>query len=522
MNYADLLERAGRVEAALAMRQHAWVLAQRAAASARNTAAARSALFAQLRMAAQFAGGEQKARLWRALGESMRAPNDPQATAAMSAERRRQERDLVGAWLLSQGRFDAAQRWLWEQQAARQAVPAYQKMALAIESGDKDALADALELAAGKVSGEIDPRDRLTALRQLGRTAEAATEGSLQAMAAPEGVPEELDLLLRQDLLTQASRAQAVVTQRRTGALERRTWQAQGSLVLVPSTCLQIDALNSSNRTLNTTRLAAVPAHDRELAVSLGTVARWGEAQLGVFVREALATVVGARLRLTQRLSEKSSLQLELAHNERAEESTALALAGMRDRAAVRLNLRASERVDGELSLSAQRYRTQHGSRLGTGADASATVNWYLRRDDPDLRLQFQLRRNVTRADGTLDAASAALVPAFAAPDASFYLPAGGTAIAATLGWGLNRTDPLFYGHTMRPWAEVGLETRRGQGVTQTQPLLRAGIKGGVWGRDQLSLQFEVRPGRGIGGGAAAGSESTREIRAQYDLFFDR
>jgi hypothetical protein len=190
MNYADVLERTGREAPALRVRRHAWLLAQRAAVQARDRDAARQALLAQMRLAAGFAGGEQKALLWRQLGQLLAASSDP---AAPDASLKRQTQELVGAWLLGEGRFDTAQRWLWEQQARRMTVPAYQQMAVAVGQEDPQELARLLDAAEPPAVaarcwnvGSMDPQDRLTALRLLQRREEAASQGALQASAAPK------------------------------------------------------------------------------------------------------------------------------------------------------------------------------------------------------------------------------------------------------------------------------------------------------------------------------------------------
>jgi hypothetical protein len=44
------------------------------------------------------------------------------------------------------------------------------------------------------------------------------------------------------------------------------------------------------------------------------------------------------------------------------------------------------------------------------------------------------------------------------------------------------------------------------------------GAKGSVAGRDQLSINLDVRPGTG----GLSGGDGVRELRVQYETFFDR
>lgn len=519
MNYADVLERTGREAPALRVRRHAWLLAQRAALQARDRDAARQALLAQMRLAAGFAGGEQKALLWRQLGQLLVASSNP---AAPDASLKRQTQELVGAWLLGEGRFDTAQRWLWEQQARRMTVPAYQQMAVAVGQEDPQELARLLDAAEPQRSqqgaGRIDPQDRLTALRLLQRREEAASQGALQAMRRAEGPNDEAQELLQQDLLAAASRASVQQRSRRAGAISRSETRVDASVVMLPQLRLTVELGLARDRSRDALQIAATPAHDRELRVGVDTRTPWGDLKAQWLVRDALATINGVYLQFTRRLSSRSVLQLEAAHNERSDESSAMAVAGARDRVAGNLNLRYGDRLEGQASLAASRFRTQTGAALGRSVDAALTGNWYWRRDYPDVRVQVQLRRSVVRADGQPDAPTALLVQGGATPGVGLFLGPSSGALSASLGIGLAQTDPSVYSHAWRPWGEVGFETRRTAAGQQTQGLLRLGAKGSVAGRDQLSINLDVRPGTG----GLSGGDGVRELRLQYETFFDR
>jgi hypothetical protein len=519
MNYADVLERTGREAPALRVRRHAWLLAQRAAVQARDRDAARQALLAQMRLAAGFAGGEQKALLWRQLGQLLAASSDP---AAPDASLKRQTQELVGAWLLGEGRFDTAQRWLWEQQARRMTVPAYQQMAVAVGQEDPQELARLLDAAepprSQQGAGRIDPQDRLTALRLLQRREEAASQGALQAMRRAEGPNDEAQELLQQDLLAAASRASVQLRSRRAGVISRTEARVDASVVMLPQLRLTVELNLARDRSRDALQIAATPANDRELRVGVDTRTPWGDLKAQWLVRDALAAINGVYLQFTRRLSSRSVLQLEAAHNERSDESSAMSVAGARDRVAANLSLRYGDRLEGQMSLAASRFRTQSGAALGRSADAALTGNWYWRRDYPDVRLQVQLRRSVVRADGQPDAPTALLVQGGAVPGVGLFLGPSSSALSASLGVGLAQTDPSVYSRAWRPWGEVGFESRRTAAGQQTQGLLRLGAKGSVAGRDQMSIHLDVRPGTG----GLSGGDGVRELRVQYETFFDR
>ena len=514
MTYADVLDRSGYAPAALRTRRHAWLLlgSQTAhnAAKPLDAERARQALLAQLRLASDFAGGEEKVRLWRALGRLAARTTDP--------IEKRQADEMVAAWLLSEGRFDTAQRWLWQQQAARVATPAYQAMAVALSQNDLQAMARLLDEAEVSTTRTLSPQDRIAALRQLKRRDEAATLGMEAALRSPEGPVDDLQQALQEDLLATTNRASLQAITRQAGVLSRHETLASAVLRVAPDFKLTAEFGSGAYRSRDTRVLAATPAHDREAKLGFEAATPWGAIAAHALVRSALTNVNGLYLSSSHKLSERAALQLTLARHERSDESSAMSAVGMRDRAAAALSLRANDALDGQLSLGTSTFRTQTGATLGKSLDTSLSGNWNLRRDYPDVRLQTQWRRSVVRADGQPDAATALLQPGGGIPGVGVFLGPSSTSFSASVGVGLAQSDPNVYSRAWRPWGEVGVETRLASGGRQTQGLLRLGMKGALAGHDQLSVNFDVRPGSG----GLSGADGSRELRLKYEVFLDR
>ena len=517
MNYADVLEQADRQSAALRVRRHAWLLAGRTLAKPEDAARAKNALLTQLRLAGDFAGGSAKAKLWRELGVLVNT-----SQASQDPTQKQQANELVAAWLLSSGRFDAAQRWLWQQHAARLAVPAYQQLALALAQNDKVALAAILEMADKKQTREqvnsLSPQDRLSALRELGRLDESASLGTEQALRRAEGLDDEAQQALQRDLLATASRANVRLRTRQDADLTRQEIATSVSVVLNPQLRLTLDLNNTTNSSRNPALIAATPRLDREVRVGLKATTPWGDITAQAATRDAVARVNGLYLQYGMPLNKQSTLQLEAALNERSEESSAMAITGVRSRVGAKLNLQANAALQSELYLGRNQFRTQTGVTLGSSLDASVNANWTLRRDYPDVRLQSQLRRSVMRAIGQPDAAASVLSPGGVLPGVNLFLGPSSTAFSTSVGVGLAQSDPSVYSRAWRPWGELGFETRQTMGIRQTQGLLRLGGKGTVLGRDQLSIHLDLRPGTG----GLSGTQGTRELRLQYDIYFDQ
>jgi polysaccharide biosynthesis protein PelB len=534
MNYADVLGQLGRDAAALRVRRHAWGLAQQAAKNPKDREHARQALIIQLRLADSFAGGEEQQKLWWQLGKMLTQTthsNDPTQTS--------QARELVTAWLLSQNRFDTAQRWLWQQHAMRLTIPAYQTLSLALAQSDTQMLAQMLDAddAAAHTSPIISPRngrlaaiDRLSAVRALQRRSEAATLGFERAMRQPNGLGDDdngglQQAALQQDLLTQASRASLHTVNRRLAALTRLETGFSASIAVSPRVRFTADYLSGPYFSLDPSQIEATPARDNQLRLGLDTTTPWGDLKAQWLVRDALARVSGFQIQHTQKLSRQASLQLEAAVAERSDESSIMSIAGVRDRIAASVSVRPNHWVDGQASLSKQQFRTQTGAALGSSTTLSASGNWMLRSDYPDLRLKAQAGRNVMVADGQPDAVATALLGSSAGASlgstASQFLGPAATTFGASLGLGLALGDSANYSRAWRPWGEVGFETSMTDTATQTQALIRLGIKGSVRGRDQLSLRLEARPSNAS---AVSGQspQTSFEMGLRYEIFFDR
>ena len=540
MNYADVLGQLGRDAAALRVRRHAWILAQQAAISPKDLEQARQALIIQLRLADSFASGEEQQKLWRQLGKMLvETKNSPDATGSGQA------RELVTAWLLSQGRFDTAQRWLWQQQAMRMTVPAYQTLSLALAQNTTDvltALLDADDASAlahprstqpiSRPSTRLAAIDRLSAVRAMQRRAEAATLGFERAMRQPEGLGDDENgelqqAALQQDLLAQASRASVQTVNRSLATLTRLETHFSASIAVSPRVRFTADYLSGPYFSLDPSQIESTPGRDNQLRLGLDTSTPWGDLKAQWLVRDALAQVIGLQVQHTQKLSRQAALQLDVAIAERSDESSIMSIAGVRDRVGASVTLRPSNWIDGQATLSKQQFRTQTGAALGSSTTVSASGNWTLRSDYPDVRLKAQASRNVMVADGQPDAAATALLGSNAGSgtgaksSASQFLGSSATTFGASLGLGLAKADSANYSRAWRPWGEVGFETSMTDTTTQTQALIRLGIKGSVRGQDQLILGLEARPSNAP---AVSGQspQTSVEMGLRYEIFFDR
>ncbi len=521
-NYADVLESAGDAALALRVRRHAFALLGSALAkfdSIRSKEAAQAVLV-RLRLSENFASGDEKQRLAKLLGQVLSGESLP-------PDLRKQADDLIVSWALGAtsgsgtggGREETARRWLWQKHAAKVGGTEYGEMALALSEGNVQALDRLME----KSAKNFQQLDQLNALRQLaekqpGRRAQAATLATELAQRDPEMQrSDELQEALENDLLKLASRASISPVYRKLDGLTQAGVQLQADIAITPRLRLSAELKNMGQTANNPVSLAAVPAHDSELALAAKLLIDGGSISGAVTQRSGFAQVGGVALKLARSLGARLGLEASVEKNQRSDGSTPLAVAGMQDKAALNLSYAVSKDLTMGAGVAHTRYRTQTGAYLGKSSSISANASYFLRRDYPDWTAQIGWRKTAAQADGKPDAAMASLVPGNTIPNASFFVAPSSSAVDISIGWGMSQAidAPGVYSRALRPWAQLGLERREtaGQGV-QTSTLLRLGLRGSVAGRDQLAAGIELRP--------TPGGSTAKEMRLQYEWIGDK
>jgi polysaccharide biosynthesis protein PelB len=521
-NYADVLDQAGEGALALRVRRHAFGLLttaiQRLDSMKKKDAA--QALLVRVRLSESFSSGDEKSRLAKLLGQVV-------SGADLPADLRKQADDLIVSWALGSqngsgpggARTELAQRWLWQQQARKVGSTEYAELALALAQGDVQALERLMERSAQK----FQQVDQLNALRELGkrqpqRLAQAATLGTELAQREAESPRnDDLQEALEADLLKLASRARVAVVSKKLDSVSATGLRSQANIALTPRLRLTAELGQLNLRSTDTNVLANVPARDRELALGGKLLIEGGEVSASLTQRDAFATVSGMVLKLTQQITSRLSLEATLQKNQRSDDSAALSVAGMQDKAAANLSYSLSKDISLSGELASTRYRSQTGAYLGRSTTAGANITYFLRRDTPDWAIKAGIRRSLNRANGQADAATASLVPGNTIPNASFFVAPSSTSLDLSVGWGLAQSidSADAYSRGWRPYGELGLERRTTSGQSgQISGLLRLGVRGSVAGRDQLAAGIEVRP--------TAGGKTSREVRVQYEWIGDR
>ncbi len=505
LNYADALEHGGQGGMAWRVRRHAWTTVRRAVAGA-GRAAPQALLEAHARLAIQFEPGDAGLVVVRNLLRQDRSSG----TAEPAAGRTRDglnaaTSELILSWALSNEQTAAARAWLWNQYGRNLAKPLWAEVSVALAENDMDTLERVL---AGASDG-ISPADRVELAR---RTQQIELAQSL-AFAALEAKPDDdvLHLQLSDAILVTAHQMEAGQTQFQRGVLEGRDRTAGVHVWLTPRLRLSLTMRSIDQNTSHTTVLTGVPGHDRQFTVAALLQHAEGRTEIGVYQREAMASLTGLRATHQRRFGQRLRARVGLATNERSLETTLLAVAGMKDQADIGIDYALSRREYLRGELFGARYYTQGSTSIGSGRGLNWELGHRIRTEYPDFAVRLAGSVHRYAASGAGDGLTALLNPAGTIPGARFFLPQDFAVYGMYAGFGASARE--VYTRALRPYAEFGI-TRNTVSGTGYSGIV--GIAGSVLGPDRLS--FHAQQARG-GNGT---NDSIREIGVRYQYFFDR
>ena len=498
--YADALEQDGQQGAADRVRRHAWVEVRRAAIKP-DALKDRQLRETWARFALARAEGDQSLAVIRDLlrldAQPGNAPNQRERGAATS--------ELVLGWLISTEQHENAKAWLWLRYGRKLAAPGWAEVSVALATDDAEAAAKLL----AERPNDLPYRDRVEAARLARQLRQAQT----YAFEAQEKHPDDdvLHLQLSQTLLEGAHRAVAGAAFARRGVIESKPRELDAEIWLAPRLRLALEWREASQRSRDPAVLTGVPARDRETRVTARRLLDDGWLEAGIGQREGFADSLSARLRLYQSWGRRLSTLFSAARNERTLDSSALAVAGMRDEVSLRAlyTLSKTEYLTGQ--VWGARYRSQNGIELGTANGYDWEAGHRVRIEYPDLTVRITAAKLRSQTEGTGDPAAAALSPLGVNPGPAFFVPGGSRRNG--IGFSIGESARENWTRALRPFAAYDL-TRNS--LTGGGYNARFGLRGNVTGPDQLQLFWS----RARGGGAS--NDSILEYGVRYEYFFDR
>lgn len=458
--YADALDANGQGDLAWRARRHAWVDLRR---NDRDTSAEAGARL--LGLTRLFAGGEAL----------------PARLGAMLARRDLAvAREAAISWAIAEGQAELAQAWMLARQNRHLAQPAWAELSVALMQGDRERMAQLID----SVADWLPVHDRITAARNT------TGSGLAQSLAheAAERLPlnDESQVRLTAALLDPPLANRIEFAHTRQAPLTTVSTTAQAGLRLAPGRWLAVDVTDRAHRNSNPALVAELPAHDRELGVTLGRVHDTGDTSLQVGARSALASFATAR---AQTRGTAGALQWSALGEwaGRSEDNAWLTLGAVRDRAGASLQWQITPRESLSVAAEASRYRTQTGAAIGNGHTVRAEASTLMRAAYPELALRLWWSQSDYSAGGPIDGSIAPILPAgVRSLDRRVLLPADAQQLGLAVAAG--GSAAAGYTRAWRPWAELSVYRDSFAGFNTGWSL---GVAGTVVGGDRLALGWE-------------------------------
>jgi len=487
MNYADALEQNSDPDRAWRLRQH--LLAEEGRrASRRDWLTAPEARemrrVARARLAISQRQGDTGLGILR---ELLRLDRDGQGRLSEHAS------VVATAWLQEQQAYAAERSWIWQQFARSTSRPLWGEITVALIEDDRPWMGELLDRY-----GERLPRyDRINAARRLDDVRLAQTDAFETQTDQPDDNP--LHLQLSDALLTHGDHAAVEVANRDVGTVDEHERAGTWHLALTPRLALDL-GLGSIARTNRDNAVIGIAPGEHYRKARLSWRHLDGETRLDIESRKSFAAFQPRALEHEQRIDERLRATVSFGRELPTAESVALRVAGMRSRAALALNYRATLRDQIVVEQAWERYRTQTGSFVGSGRHFLIDYRHAIRIEPRDLEASAFWSSHRYRREGLIDdAALLPLQPAGSSAttfDGAFFLPENFRFYGLRLS-----TDVRFAEHYTRAWRPYATVARTWNSASGNGYDLGAGLAGSVLGADHLRLGWSLtRGGRSEGG----------------------
>lgn len=496
MNYADALDQNQQTDRSWRLRRH--LLAQQwkqvqAGLDPRLPTTAEQARKNWLNEA----GIDQARRIARARLVLTQKPGDPALHVLRELLRLDRDAEInftnaaaetaIG-WLQDAGEYTAERGFLWHQYARSQGLRANRPLWADITV----ALAEKDTAATGQLLETFDERlpryDRVNAAR-------AVDDVRLAQTAAFEGLEHQNDdqplhLQLTESLMAFSDHGRATATQRRLSGINERELQETVHIAINPRVSLDLGHTRILRESTNTQTIVQ-PPNEKAVHARLAWRHPDGETLLMAAQRKSFDTYTSAELEHEQRIDNRLSLRMSLGINLPSQESLALRVAGMKDKASVSVRYQATRQDSITATLWGERYQLQTGGALGSGRHHMLYYTHSYRQDSP--RLDFNIfwsGHNFRRADLSLlserdEGYRRLLPPESEGPGPDYFLPDSfryyGVQIAT------NMLYEQEYTRKLQPYAAISRtwHSRFGAGYG-----LRLGLAGSVLGADHFSVNW--------------------------------
>ena len=506
MNYADALEQNQDSDRAWQLREHLLADARRRNAdqdtltegnlSSLRRAALTRLLIAQRPGDAGLGALRELLRLDRESGQTVQELS-PAA------------RDLALAWFQERAEFTAARGWLWQQYARTASRPQWAEIALALAERDREAAGQLLE----RHGENIAPQGRLSLASEIGD--QRLMQNEAFALQGRQPADDPLHLQLTEALLAHSDHAGAELFRRDLDTLIEFDKSARWHLALSPRLALDLAAGSIARSDLDTTAVGAAPDETYRSA-RLAWRHADGETRLTAEDRHSLSGYTPILLEHDLRLDDRLSVNLLWGTQQPANESIALRVGGMKDRAAVSLNYRPERNTRINVGYMRDDFSTQTGEEVGDGKTWQFEAAYAVRSEPRDGEIsvfwsdhRFSRRANSEIFDSQLNRLLPRGVTSSADLGSDFFLPEDFRFYGIRVS-----TDTRFERDYTRAWRPFATAARTWHSDLGTGYDFAAGIAGSVFGADHLSFGWKFSKG-----GSTTG-DTIREIGLTYRIHY--
>ena len=413
-------------------------------------------------------------------------------------------KDVTLAWALSGERNDLARAWLGQEYANRLLRPADSEVTLALAENDAPTLARVLDSRSGRVP--ID--SRVDALDTIGRTPDAESAAFKAGQNAPES--DDAHLAMTETLMRDRVNVGGDLIAVRESPIEYIESSLTGGVALTNGLDVIVNALQRNQRTIDTSTLAFIPAHDRILDVTLRNVNIDRDLSVTVGQRDELSSFYTANVHGEFNRNGAFTTNFTAGVNQFTDISPEMQVASTKDMLLFGAQWNTDTRIFAQASVEGDRYHAQDPGRtyLGQGLILTGEIGYRIRTDYPDWNVRLVGERGTYSAGNNLVPTLARLLPVGDVATASDFLPQSVDQYGIMGGFGMDyETD---YTRAWRPFLDVGLVHDSTQGWG---PQVNVGVAGSVMGNDHIRIYYlhEAVPGSGA---------SVTQVGVSYRLYY--
>ncbi len=487
LNVADALNQMNKEGTAARVRQYAWFKMLKSLRGQAKTQLTKTELINLARVSMTQAPGNFSAKT---ISELSRYYSDKEASVNM----------LV--WALTMNEHPLAEH-IWHFRKGSQEFPDWIQQTLGLLTNDRYLLKSLLE----KRLATLPYRDRVLAAMRVGNERLAQTLAYRGMAEHPND--SEMYKLMKDTQLASADKITIGEAFANVGVVRGMRTNMLGKIFITPRVSLSPWANVWYTKTMKKTTILTPKNVDKEYGFALDSRYNKGYFKINVSQRRALSTFLSIVAQSAYRLSSKLNTVLSLGFHQRATETTALLLAGMKNEA----SLSASYRIDQHNTINGQvqgqYFESQDGVYLGNGKVYSAFYNHKFALGYPDWNVTLHVSVNRYQDTGEVSGLANEVVPGASAGLVTFFVPRNFVRYGVSFGFGQAYRET--YTHRWRPYATVDIfnNNRFGFGATAD-----VGIAGHVFGRDHLV--FYANRGTNV----EAQDQSDYTAGAEYSYYF--